>query len=72
MAEPLNVALLGLGVVGSGVARALLEKGEVYARRLGRPLRLRRVLVRQPHKPRPVALDPVSYTHLTLPTNREV
>ncbi len=58
MAEPLNVALLGLGVVGSGVARALLEKGEVYARRLGRPLRLRRVLVRQPHKPRPVALDP--------------
>jgi homoserine dehydrogenase len=58
MTAPVNVALLGLGVVGSGVARALLEKGEVYARRLGRPLQLRRVLVRDPGKPRPLPLDP--------------
>ncbi|MCS7276917.1 MAG: homoserine dehydrogenase [Dehalococcoidia bacterium] len=58
MAAPVNVALLGLGVVGSGVARALLEKGEVYARRLGRPLRLRRVLVRDLQRQRPLPLDP--------------
>ena len=58
MTAPVNVALLGLGVVGSGVARALLEKGEIYARRLGRPLQLRRVLVRDPGKPRPLPLDP--------------
>ncbi|HXG42667.1 MAG TPA: homoserine dehydrogenase [Dehalococcoidia bacterium] len=58
MAEPVNVALLGLGVVGSGVARALLEKGDIYARRLGRPLQLRRVLVRDPQRPRPAPVDP--------------
>jgi homoserine dehydrogenase len=56
--EPINVALLGLGVVGSGVARALLEKGEAIAQRLGRPLRLRRVLVRTADKPRPVFVEP--------------
>ncbi len=58
MVEPINVALLGLGVVGSGVARALLEKGEAIAQRLGRPIRLRRVLVRTPDKPRPVFVEP--------------
>jgi len=58
MAEPVHVALLGLGVVGSGVARALLSKGHLYAQRLGRPLRLCGVLVRDPRRPRAVEVDP--------------
>ncbi|GBD13337.1 Homoserine dehydrogenase [bacterium HR24] len=62
MATPVNVALMGLGVVGSGVARALLEKGDVYARRLGRPLRLYRVLVRDPDKRRALPIDPAILT----------
>lgn len=55
--QEISVALLGLGVVGSGVARALLEKGDLYARRLGAPLHLCRILVRDPQKPRPLELD---------------
>jgi homoserine dehydrogenase len=58
MQEPLGVALIGCGTVGSGVARVLLEHGERLADRAGRPLVLRRVLVRDPHKERPVKLPP--------------
>jgi len=54
----INVALLGLGVVGSGVARALLEGADRYSQRLGLPLVLRRILVRDPNKPRALELDP--------------
>ncbi|MBI4337842.1 MAG: homoserine dehydrogenase [Chloroflexi bacterium] len=45
---------MGLGVVGSGVARTLLQKAGALARLVGRPLVLRRVLVRDLHKPRTV------------------
>jgi homoserine dehydrogenase len=51
-ARPVNVALLGAGTVGAEVGRVLLEKHDVYARRLGRPLNLATVLVRDPSKPR--------------------
>jgi homoserine dehydrogenase len=43
---------MGLGVVGSGVARILQEKADVYARQIGYPLELRRVLVRDVAKQR--------------------
>jgi len=52
VAEPLRIGFLGLGVVGAGVARALLEKHETFSMRIGRPLELRRVLVRDPDKVR--------------------
>jgi homoserine dehydrogenase len=42
----IGIVLLGLGVVGSGVARALLEKADSFSHRVGRPLALRRILVR--------------------------
>src|SRR5947209_12625442 len=51
--EPLNIALLGCGTVGSGVARLLLEQGERLANRAGRPLVLRRIVVRDATRPRP-------------------
>ena len=47
MADEVRVGLLGLGVVGAGVARTLEEKADTIARRVGRPIRLARVLVRQ-------------------------
>ncbi len=56
--------MLGLGVVGAGVARALDEKAEAIARRVGRPVRLTRVLVREPGRERgyvptaPLTTDP--------------
>jgi homoserine dehydrogenase len=42
----IGIILLGLGVVGTGVARALLEKSDSFSRRIGLPLTLRRILVR--------------------------
>src|SRR5262245_46373215 len=56
MTEPLGIALIGCGTVGSGVAKLLLEQPARLAARAGRPLALRRVVVRHPDKPRPVAL----------------
>ena len=53
----IGVVLLGLGVVGAGVARAMLERANHYSRRAGVPLTLRRVLVRDIAKPRGVELD---------------
>lgn len=56
--EPLGIALIGCGTVGSGVARLLLEEPERLAARAGRPLVLRRVVVRDPNKIRSVAIPP--------------
>jgi len=53
-----NIVLLGLGVVGSGVARSLIEKAGVFAQRVGVPIVLRKVLVRDPSKKRDVPIDP--------------
>jgi len=51
-----NVALIGLGTVGSGVARLLLENGDRLARHAGRRLVLRQVVVQDLKKPRDVKL----------------
>ncbi|HXG08627.1 MAG TPA: homoserine dehydrogenase [Gemmataceae bacterium] len=56
MTQPLNIALIGCGTVGGGVVRLLLEQSERLAARAGRPLALRRVVVRDPAKPRSVPL----------------
>lgn len=58
MTEPLGVALIGCGTVGSGVAKLLLEHPDRLAARAGRPLVLRKVVVRHPDRPRPVAIPP--------------
>lgn len=57
MTEAIGVGLLGLGVVGAGVARALTEKSETIAQRVGRPVELRRALVRDIAVPRDVHND---------------
>ena len=54
----IGIGLMGLGVVGSGVARILREKADIYARQIGYPLELRRVLVRDTAKRRDVDIDP--------------
>ncbi len=58
MPAQVNVVLLGLGVVGGGVARALSERAETYSSRIGAELTLRRVLVRDPEKERSVKINP--------------
>jgi homoserine dehydrogenase len=58
----IGIGLMGLGVVGSGVARILHEKADVYARQIGHPLTLRRVLVRDVGKQRGYQVDPAIMT----------
>ena len=58
----IGVGLMGLGTVGCGVARILHEKSDVYARQIGLPLAIRRVLVRDPAKQRDFPVDPALVT----------
>jgi homoserine dehydrogenase len=55
---PLRVALLGLGNVGTGVAKILLNQPDRVARRAGRPIELKKVVVRDRRKPRDLELPP--------------
>ena len=50
--QPLRIALLGCGVVGSSVARLLTEHAADLSSRVGRPLELVGVAVRRPGKDR--------------------
>jgi homoserine dehydrogenase len=50
--ESINIGLMGLGVVGSGVARTLFEKSEAIAQQVGCPLRIKKILVRDVAKKR--------------------
>jgi homoserine dehydrogenase len=60
--QHVKVGLIGLGTVGTGVARLLTEHSERIARRAGQPIRLGWVAVRDPDKPRDVRLDGVRLT----------
>ena len=52
----INVGLMGLGVVGGGVAAALLQDPSLITARVGGKVNLRRVLVRDLSRPRDVEL----------------
>ena len=55
--ERVAVGILGLGTVGTGVARILGEQGDRIARRAGRRIDLKWGVVRDPAKTRAVSLD---------------
>ena len=62
-ATPLGIGMIGCGTVGGGVARLLHQHAQTYARRAGRPIALRRVLVRNPAKAAATGLvDPAIVT----------
>ena len=52
MTDAIGIALVGCGTVGEGVAEVLLRHRDRLTQRAGRALVLRRVIVRDPHKPR--------------------
>ena len=58
---PLRVALLGCGVVGSEVARLIIEQAEDLRARVGRPLELVGIAVRRDDRDRP-GIDPTLFT----------
>ncbi|MDN5325961.1 MAG: homoserine dehydrogenase [Moorella sp. (in: firmicutes)] len=59
---PINLGLLGLGTVGSGVVRLLEQNKAIITQKLGRPLNIKRILVRDLNRPRQVAVDPALLT----------
>ncbi len=56
--RPLRIALLGCGVVGSQVARLLMEQADDLAARSGGPLEIAGIAVRRPDPARFPGLDP--------------
>ena len=61
--EPLKVALLGCGVVGSEVARLMTANAADLAARVGAPLELVGIAVRRPNRQREVpGVDPELFT----------
>ena len=58
----LRVALLGCGVVGSEVARILVEQADDLAARVGAPVELAGIAVRRERRRRDVPVDPALFT----------
>ncbi|MDI6858137.1 MAG: homoserine dehydrogenase [Dehalococcoidia bacterium] len=58
--RPVKIGLMGLGVIGSGVARVLTEKADMLSQRIGAPLSLARVLEKDSSKARALSLGPIT------------
>jgi len=61
MAEPLKIALAGLGTVGAGVIRLVEANAALIARRAGRPIQITVVSARDRNKDRGVDLSPYAW-----------
>ena len=55
--KTINIGLMGLGVVGSGVLRIIHEKARVLALETDRKLRVKKILVREKAKARDISVD---------------
>ena len=60
--DTVKIGMLGMGTVGSGMAEILERNGGLLEEKTEMKLELRRVLVRDPAKPRPVKLPGRLYT----------
>ena len=60
--QSIGVGLLGLGVIGGAVARALTERADALAGVTGCPLRLRRIAEKDVAKTRASGIDPDLFT----------
>ncbi len=58
----INIALLGIGTIGSGVARVLTAKKKTLARQAGSPLALKRVVEKDRARHGTLDLDPEIFT----------
>ncbi|MBC2653442.1 homoserine dehydrogenase [Novosphingobium flavum] len=61
MAEPLRIALAGLGTVGAGVIRLIETNAALIARRAGRPIVITTISARDRSKKRGVDLSPYAW-----------
>ncbi len=60
-AQPLTIAIAGLGTVGAGVMRLLTENSGLIERRAGRPIRVVAVSARDRGRDRGVDLGPIAW-----------
>lgn len=58
MKDQINVGVLGLGVVGSGTMRLLTENADAITRKVGVPVCVKKIAVRDLDKPRAVEVAP--------------
>ena len=56
MSSGIGLGLLGVGNVGSAVARHVHARAAMLERQLGRPITVQRALVRDPNKPRDASI----------------
>lgn len=63
MKKAIGIGLLGLGTVGGGIAEVLSAKADSLAEQAGLPLVLKKVLVRDTSKRRPVRVSPSLLTN---------
>ena len=61
MAEPLRIALAGLGTVGTGVIRLIETNRDMIAARAGRPIAITAVTARDKGRDRGVDLSPYAW-----------
>jgi homoserine dehydrogenase len=57
MTKAIDIAMLGLGTVGTGVVRVLTTNAHSIEQKVGAPINIKKVLVRNPNKPREVAIN---------------
>ncbi|MDD5094013.1 MAG: homoserine dehydrogenase [Dehalococcoidia bacterium] len=62
MRDRINVGLIGLGVIGSGVAKILRERPDSIAKQIGVPLQLKRVADFDRTKQHSALIDPHTFT----------
>lgn len=62
MTTPLRIGMIGLGTVGSGAARILVDHAQRTTERAGRPIQIRRAAVRDLKRSRDVAIPGIELT----------
>ncbi|MBM7655643.1 homoserine dehydrogenase [Neobacillus cucumis] len=60
--EAISIGLLGLGTVGSGVVKIIKNHQDKLIHQVGCPVVIKKILVQDVHKSRPVYVDPNSLT----------
>ena len=64
--KPLNIAVAGLGTVGTGILKILEKNADILKKRLGRPLQVKAVCARDKTKTRDVNLHGIDWVENTL------